>query len=243
MLLAVATVTWPQVVKEWANWAVTPETLRLIGLAGVIVGLAYWCLLLWLRQSEPSVAVASPTVDQKTKGDGSHNINNSTVVITPAHEGGIPWLTSSRRAQAAKRPEMQISEAIAYISGVIGDKDPEHCYRRTRREVRQAACDGRIEIWGRAELPQEAKTDPEEASEIWTPIDAEYWRHFKLTEMATGELFQDREHTSPDPFVAERAKQRYWALRVDQSAIRREWYKRENPRRIKYPRGPQDWMR
>lgn len=51
-LISLATVAWPDQVKEWVEWAMTPEQTRLIGLAGLVIGLAYVALLLWLKSDD-----------------------------------------------------------------------------------------------------------------------------------------------------------------------------------------------
>lgn len=81
---------------------------------------------------------------------------------------------------------------------------------------------------------------PEECQGLWTVVPDEHWEDFRLTEMATGELFADREHTWPEPYEPRLSKRRYWALRVHMVEVEREWRKPRPATKIPYK--PTDWM-
>lgn len=133
--------------------------------------------------------------------------------------------------------------AVEYVREIIGDTGAEHCYRETRRQIRQAALSGSIKVWGKREIPPQHFGSAEECKEVWSLIPPHYWDDFKLTEMATGPLYEDREHTWPDPYLSKESRNRYWALKVHQRELEAEW---PNPRKRREfrrsPSGPHGWM-
>jgi hypothetical protein len=136
-------------------------------------------------------------------------------------------------AESAKRcPEMPIWEAVEYVRQVIGDDDFQNCYPEARRQIRQAALEDRLEIWGRKEIPPNTYDTPLGASRAWSKIEPNYWTQHELSSLAIGQLFQEREHTWEEAFK-NKIGDRYWELKVRQPQLDRIW-------RVKQPPGGPD---
>jgi hypothetical protein len=96
LLLSLATTIWPTKVKEWANWAMNPDQIRLVGLVGIVLGLAYWLILAWLKPP-PEPPASGPT----THGPNSPSIGSVTGNVTQNfHQGGVTTNENALRMRA-----------------------------------------------------------------------------------------------------------------------------------------------
>ena len=143
---------------------------------------------------------------------------------------GTIWLNELRRRKAvesglnpsvSKIEEIPIWQAIAHVARVIGDHDENKCFEKARNQIRQAAVDGRIKFRGRAELRPPHK--PGFHSAIWTEIPESYWIKAEINALASGELFQEHDHTMQESFEVNGFRNRYWTLLARESDIEREW--------------------
>lgn len=92
---------YPERIRQWADWIVSPEQIRLFGLGGLALFVAYWGLWIWLRsggKDEPAPAGLALA----THGDGSHNIG----VIQTAHFGHVPPTPALVGAAASQTVEI-----------------------------------------------------------------------------------------------------------------------------------------
>ncbi len=132
-------------------------------------------------------------------------------------------------AESAKRcPELPIWEAVEYVRQVIGDDDFQNCYPEARRQMRQAALEDRLEIWGRKEIPPITLSTPLGGSGAWSRIEPSYWAEHELNSLAIGQLFQEREHTWEEAFK-NKIGHRYWELKVRRAQIERLWSVKQPP--------------
>jgi hypothetical protein len=126
-------------------------------------------------------------------------------------------------AETAKRyPEMPMWQAIEYLSGVVGDDDASQSFPEARKKMRQAAIEGRLEVWGRKEIPPEHLTAEQRARAVWSKIEPDYWHDYEINRLATVERFDDRDHTQNEGFPTEIGN-RYWSLRVRRIGVKQLW--------------------
>jgi ribonuclease E len=127
----------------------------------------------------------------------------------------------SKEAEPAEPPEddVWVSDAVAWsLSGAWHEgecslPDNPECPRRLE-ELREAAADGRLTIWGRTE---DAGT--------WQPIEASYW---KSGTVEPGSLAEGGENVVAEPKAAAKAKgkkaaRKYSALKVSKSQVEELW--------------------
>ena len=195
--------------------------------AKVILGLGllliFAAFVLWLSGTK-----SKPTGDgvtQTSHGPNSHQIGSvgwdAHIYVGAAPTSPPPpsrYRTWDDPPQSS-RPEFPIWRAVEHVAKTIGDDND--CFPRVRQQLRQAASEGRIEVWGRKEIRPTHLKD-ERQSSVWTPINRDYWRDYELNSLATGELFSDREHTSREGSINE-VGNRYWELLVHESDTKREW--------------------
>lgn len=190
------------------------------------------CLLvlvwsLWPREDEEAPVPAGPVTSQKTYGDGSHNIGQARDV----HIHHAPAATQERktdhwkiRSEPKRVSNTRIWEAIEWVAKSIGEIDHEHSFPEARRELRQAALDGRIEIFGRKEIAPPHMSAPEACVEVWSAISPGFWNDWRITEMAAGPLHDERPHTAAEEHIRTGLMSgRFWALRVDSTQLSREF--------------------
>lgn len=144
---------------------------------------------------------------------------------------GLAILTSGPTPGTEMRcPEMPVWQALRHIAEVIGDRDEHECYPEARRQFRQAAATGQIDVWGRKGIAPTHMDAPKSCSEIWTIIDPDHWQDYKLNSMATGEMWDGYDHTNAEPHVSHGIQAgQYWSLRVHEYQIKREWRKPKPP--------------
>ena len=131
------------------------------------------------------------------------------------------------REQRQRCPEMPVWEALHQIAQRIGDTDEENGFPDARRQFRQAALEGRVDVWGQQDIPPAHMSD-ERHREVWTRIESDHWAEYKLTRAATIEACQERPHTKEEEFG--RHGGRYWNLKVRPEEIRRRWPEQPKPR-------------
>lgn len=139
---------------------------------------------------------------------------------------------------------MPMWQAVEYVAETIGDTDFQGCYPEARRQVRQAGLDARLEIWGKKAIPPSHLSAPLECSEVWSPIDPDYWQDFRLNSMAIGSTWDAHPHTEAEPHVSQGIiSGQYWALRVHKPKIEIIWPRPAPPRTRRRPNlGPNGWM-
>jgi hypothetical protein len=148
-------------------------------------------------------------------------------LLPPPRDDGFRKHLNFLAAESAKRcPEMPIWKAVELVRQSIGDDDEHNCYPEARRQIRQAALEDRLEIWGRKEIPPNTLTAPLGASGAWSKIEPSYWTEYELNSLAASEHFEGREHTWNEA-IKNTIGQRYWELRVREAHVSRLWHQRE----------------
>lgn len=117
------------------------------------------------------------------------------------------------------QPDMPIWRAVEYVASVIGDTGEQECFPSTLIAIRQAAADGRISLWGKAEL----ETKRGHNSEISTPIPLEYWLGHRLNSMASGPAWSHADHTWKEPYNPNEFQHRYYEVKANEYEIKKEW--------------------
>jgi hypothetical protein len=112
---------------------------------------------------------------------------------------------------------------VQHVADVIQDRDDGQCFPEARRQLRQKALEGRIDVWGQKEIPPRHYKD-QSHSAVWSRIDPTYWHEYEISPLATGELFEDRDHTWNEAHISWKGS-RYWSLRVRQQEIEMIWRK------------------
>lgn len=143
-------------------------------------------------------------------------------------------------------PESPVWKAIQHIAQVVGDSDEQGCYPEARRQFRQVAAEGRIDVWGRRGIAPAHLNAPKTCSEVWMLIEPDYWHDYKLNDRATDEASVESDHTSAEPHVSHGIwAGKYWALRVHEYQVVREWPKPSPPSSggggPPRPTGPNAW--
>lgn len=122
------------------------------------------------------------------------------------------------------RPEFPVWKAVAHIAGVVGDQDDSGGYPEARRQFRQAALQGNLEVWGRKPTGQQANRFDWKRSEAWSPIDPLYWRNWGLNERSIRELREADAHTEADErVITGLVCERYWDLRICENKLLSLW--------------------
>lgn len=156
---------------------------------------------------------------QTTSGDSSPTFAGNTTIGTAIFGGA----TSASSPEARRRPGMPIWSAIEHVRAVIGDDDHQAAYLEARRQIRQAASDGRLRIWGRQQLPPSHMNDPHKPSDLSSAIPADYWSDFRLAPQAASQIHENAAHTEPCDHLNKGLLNLYWDLRVDSAVIKKEW--------------------
>lgn len=108
----------PDKFKAWADWVMTPEQIRLIGISGLAISFAYFALLQWLKPKEdgeegaPSISSTgpqSPNLSGQFHGPVTVSLGASTPL---GHEAIIrpPAATEAQVSLTRDRPRMKISQ-------------------------------------------------------------------------------------------------------------------------------------
>jgi hypothetical protein len=116
---------------------------------------------------------------------------------------------------------MSIWKAVERVARVIGETDTADSFPQARQQIRQAAADGRIDVWGQKDIPP-AHYQDDRHSTIWTPIEADYWHDHELNPMATVERFDNTAHTWREDLHSLHGD-RYWSFRVRERQIKARW--------------------
>jgi len=124
-----------------------------------------------------------------------------------------------------------IYKAIDHIAAEIGDRDENECLPMARRALREAALNGRLQIWGR----KSDSVGGNRWNQMITPIPKEYWEKAQIGALATSyeEMYVSGEfpHTGsqqyPDGQYGERVHT-YAQCRVSFNQILKCWPKTES---------------
>ena len=239
VVLAVAAMINPTFLHQNAIW-IALGAMAII----VIVAIYEW----WSAKAGAAPAATGSTV-QSSSGANSPPIIGQTVNVhygPPASEptpAGKPYgydigklndgLERAFAALAGGRelsdiasggcPTMRASKAIEWVAGVLHDTDASVGFLETRRQIRQAAIEHRITIWGRQQIRPTTHDSPIAARDFWVPIEADYWLENKINAHASEESADDRQHTAEEPLRGHHNG--YWSLRLDEAEIHRVWPK------------------
>lgn len=244
-LAIAAAQVWPGA-KHWdeaqRDKVLAVMSAPLFWLIAVLV-VALWAYVTWHTRPtrKPAVVGNSGTVDtQLTDILARRKAEFIADVIAPPRDGTPerrlkPDIENLHRETLKRCPEMPMWKAVEYVRGVIGDDNLHGCYSEARRQIRQAALENRLEIWGRKEIPPVTMSTPLGASGAWSKIEPDYWNQYELSSLAVGEHFEQRDHTWNEAFKNE-VGQRYWELRVRKAQVERLWRK-DNPEARVPPEG------
>ncbi|MBJ7499015.1 MAG: hypothetical protein JHC57_04590 [Sphingopyxis sp.] len=151
----------------------------------------------------------------------------------------------ARYVKADRCPDYAAWQALAHIAQVIGDDAATH-FAKSRTQLRQAALDGRVQIWGRQGISPAHMKAPLTCSEVWTKIPADYWRDYRLNNNAAVDASDALDHTDAEQHVShDILANKYWTLRVDKQAVEQNWRLPKEPSPSSPPHrdlGPNGWM-
>jgi hypothetical protein len=114
---------------------------------------------------------------------------------------------------------MPIWKAVEHVAKAIGDSAFDQSYPDTLIQIRQAAVDGCITLWGKLEREDKASYH----SDIWTPIEPSYWEKYRLNALATGEAYPHADHTWAEAYDPRGYQRRYYAILAGEADIKRIW--------------------
>lgn len=124
------------------------------------------------------------------------------------------------REQRRRCPELAIGQALHQIAANLGDANEENGFPEVRRQFRQYALEGRLDVWGQRQIrPIHLKHN--QRSDVWSRIDSSHWESHGLHQRAASLLGEDMPHTENEELG--RISGRYWNLRVRPDEIRRLW--------------------
>lgn len=178
----------------------------------------------------PNKQLVLPMVEQQemASSDGFGTCVHSAVRNTASGEGPdaldairkiLPIV--GQATDIAKSPtQIPIWKAIDHIAKVLDDTDKRGGYPATIEVIRQAALDGRLEIWGKRELPP--PMEPGLASDEWTPINPLFWRTHQINSLASDKMSEGSLHSCSNPLVYGE-QNGCWSLRVRLSDIEKIW--------------------
>ena len=244
-ILAAIASLFPDSAKSWIN-GTTRDQIYLWSIGGLCIVLIYWVLRLALKPTpnadigsggQSTAGHFSPAIGRIEGGAHFYAPNPSPAPTSPAPKpyeltdealDGLLRVMSGAVAPAQPRfvscPTFPIWKAVLHVARIIHDTDEANCYPASRREIRQAAFDGRIEIWGRPTIRLITLNQKPEPRDIWKAISREYWSDYKINEMAGSEQSQEHQHTDAEEHVRyEIESGRYWTLRADEREIKRAW--------------------
>lgn len=118
------------------------------------------------------------------------------------------------------KPEVPMWRAVQQVASTIGDTDEQGCFPQALIAILNAAANDGLEIWGKRELPPPSQRGI--CSDIWTLIPAAYWQTHRINSMATGEMWNQHDHTMGEPLIYGE-QDRYWDLRVRGTEIVSRW--------------------
>jgi hypothetical protein len=185
-------------------------------------------------------AAPAPTQERKSPygsaKPASQQAEEYLARITRAAEGYPAGLATFRTEPRC--PETPIWKALKEVASRISDADDGA--PKARQQLRQAAAEGRVQIWGQQDIPPQHMQDNRH-KQIWTPIEADYWHDYELNLLSTHEEDDDKWHTEEEELPGRRGN-RYWTLRVDLDDINRRFPKPPKPTPPKPDLGPHGWM-
>lgn len=187
----------PASLPEWIRWA-------FLGLAAV---LALISLIAWAWGRGKGDAAPS---GQTSYGSRSPNLSG---ISGPVYIGDVHHVGEEK---AERCPDDRVADAIEAIQSSTGMRDQAFA------EFRQAARDGRVNAWGRAEIPPTYTDAPDQWHELWTKIPRTYWDKFRLV----ADLDVLRSALQPHTIADEGhfpERQRYWSVRVENREIAAHW--------------------
>lgn len=127
------------------------------------------------------------------------------------------------REERQRCPEMPIWQAVQHVASVIGDSDKENCYPEARSQIRQAALEQRIDVWGKHEIVPDHMAAPLRSRKVWKAIEPSYWEDYEIAAYAADPSTDDQPHTQMEEFFSGGSFNRYWSLRVRKHQVEGRW--------------------
>lgn len=127
-----------------------------------------------------------------------------------------------QQAQHDRCPELPVHRALRQIAANIGDKDNAKGYPEARRQFRQSALEGRLDVWGRRQIPPQHFQD-NRSSGVWTRIAPSHWEDHALAPHSVNKAGHGLPHTEEENRGL--ISSRYWSLKVRPEEINRQWPK------------------
>ncbi len=199
----------------------------LFGICLIFLGWVFW----ERKEDEEQ----DPTANQsKTHGDNSHafagtfrDVNIGTVAA------------SAGDAEPEKVGDMSILDALDHIISVIGPQG------NAVAELRQAAIDGRVKIWGCQEIKTpELSLANRKWRTVWSAIPRAYWQDWQFIRDRGQLSLPDTPHTEREDGLTYR--ETYGSLKTKSRQITTEWRHKEPPKDRPSgpprPTGPNSWM-
>lgn len=173
-------------------------------LTSLVVG--FWVYYIWF--SRP---VASAEEEESTKFAALTHGENSPAIsgqIGSIHFVGNHFPTTSPK-QVSAVPEDTLLIALGCLDGNL---------RQKLNRVRQAAAEGRLELWGRREIKPTHLKSPLQAVSVWTPILPGYWEDHCI-DVDYSKLASKYEPQTVTESGSLQKGDRYWELRLSKAAV------------------------
>lgn len=138
------------------------------------------------------------------------------------------------RFDEPEEPETPIWVALEKIAGRIGDGNSEEGFPKARQQLRQAALNGRVTLWGREQINPQSIQDNRHR-DVSAPIPKVYWNDYRINREAAAEANENEAHTEYEDLPSS-LKGRYWRIRAYLKEINDRWQQPEEP--ILYPAPP-----
>lgn len=227
----VVTMIWPTI-----NPQLGAALLALCGIGFVIAG------ILWFWPGKNGEAGFGTTVTtQGSNSPGFGTVHGNVTITNGASQPLESQLStvrslSDRAERLAQQyshgqrgcPEVAIWWALHRIAARIGETNSADGFPEARRQLRQAALSGQVEVWGQQQIDPTAIADINRHRDVWSPVPAGYWNDYKLSESASNRSQQDAPHTE-DERQPNTMLGRYWNLKIHKNEINRRWPKPPQP--------------
>jgi len=140
-------------------------------------------------------------------------------ILRKAFERTFATLGFGQSLGGGSKPDVPLWHAVQYVARQIGDDNAVADYPDAVFQVIEAARNGLITIWGRAEKNQDGRG-------MQTPIPASHWENGRRINSAGRKPLEDWQvHSYAYPVTIPPPRDRYFALKVIQSEIERQWPK------------------
>jgi hypothetical protein len=225
---------WPDKVKAVIGNGipVQPISIALLAFAAI-----YFVLLWLLKPGESSSGSAGGTTvtthGPNSPGIGSvardvHIHNHPQPAASPmpswARERGLATYGINEKPS----PDTPVWFAIHRIAARIGENNSAEGFPAARRQLRQAALNGDVPIWGQEQIQPLEMHDLNKYRDVLSRVPEGYWNDYRLNETAADEGGENAPHTE-DERQPNSMMGRYWNLRLRKRDIDRTWRKPPKP--------------